>query len=136
MTEILITNLRRHFCNYVLAWKASGKLELFIDIDHDRAVFASNIFVPVGSSYATAVVPLIEAWKAPITPTPEEGVEDEIFALQASEGRLLPHAGWRFGVKGESFRGALLGAAGAWKMKKSSARSRLSHSAASMSRAR
>jgi hypothetical protein len=31
------------------------------------------------------------------------------------------------GIKGESFRGALLNAAGAWKMKRSSARSRIAH---------
>lgn len=58
-----------------------------------------------------------DAMKASRVPEPE--VEAEAGTYRLLDGTC--------GIRGEAFRGALLAAAGAWKMKKSSARSRLAH---------
>jgi hypothetical protein len=46
---------------------------------------AQALGLPLGSSFAAATVPVIEAWNAPQVPTPEEEAEHEAFALLASE---------------------------------------------------
>jgi hypothetical protein len=59
----------------------------------------------------------LEAGKG--TRIPEAEVEAEAGCYRLSDGTL--------GIKGESFRASLLGAAGAWKAKRSTMKSRLSH---------
>jgi hypothetical protein len=58
-----------------------------------------------------------DAMKGGRIPSPEDEAEAGCYRL--ADGSC--------GIKGESLRGSLLGAAGAWRMKKSSARSRLAH---------
>ena len=58
-----------------------------------------------------------DAKKGGRIPTPE--VEAEAGCYRLEDGS--------FGIKGEAFRSSDLGAAGAWKMKKTSARSRIAH---------
>jgi hypothetical protein len=58
-----------------------------------------------------------DAMKGGRVPNPEDEAEAGCYRL--ADGSC--------GIRGESFRGSLLGAAGAWRMKKSSARSRLAH---------
>jgi len=58
-----------------------------------------------------------DAMRGGRVPTPED--EAEIGCYRLPDGGC--------GIKGESFRGSLLGAAGQWRMKKSSARTRLAH---------
>jgi hypothetical protein len=96
--------LRRHFCEYVRAWKIDGKLELDIELRGGAAVYANKVFdelaqaddavpaaiatmldLPIGSSYADAVVVMNKAWDEPRLPTPEEEAEAEMFALKLSE---------------------------------------------------
>jgi hypothetical protein len=103
-TQITVSDLRRRFCDYVLDWKRTGKLELFIEVDDKYAVFANQIVealttaddaVPdnvaaalglaAGASYADATIPVLKAFHEPIVPTPEEEAEFEAFALKASE---------------------------------------------------
>src|SRR5437899_2500574 len=94
---VLVTDVRRRFCEYVLAWKRTGKLDVFIEIvpmttdDPGLGVAAIGVIehlagaddpvpdevaaalgLPAGTSYADATVPVIEAWNAPIIETPEE----------------------------------------------------------------
>jgi hypothetical protein len=94
--------LKRSFCDYVLTWKRTGRLELCIEIA-GAAAFANDVCtlladiddlipdevaaaldLPAGTSYAQATAPVLKAFAEPIISTPEEEAEEEMFALKAS----------------------------------------------------
>jgi len=105
MTEVTITDPRRLFCDHVRDWKRTGKLELFIVVDHQNDISVSAIGLalalathadpvpddialalglPIGASYGDATGLVLKTFDEPIVLTPEEEAEAEMEILEIS----------------------------------------------------